>query len=224
MGVVTPFGGAWIWLGVALVLGVAASVWLRRRSYRRPDDEIYRPVSPCWAAVLIVAGTAVALPLTGSRPAVVQASYLIGLVWGVLLTLIDLDVRRLPDLLVLPAYPVVVLLLATCSLVTGSWSALLVALGCAGAAVAVFFLAAMVSPSADGLGLGDVKLAGVLGALLGWLSWLNAVMGLLSGFVVGGLAGAVLLILGRANRRSHIAFGPAMLVGAYVWCVLPPLS
>jgi leader peptidase (prepilin peptidase)/N-methyltransferase len=148
----------------------------------------------------------------------------LALVWAVVLALVDLEVKRLPDALVLPAYPVVAVLLALCSAVTGDGSALLRAATCAGAAVACFLLAALASPVADGLGLGDVKLAGVLGALLGWLGWYEALMGLLTGFVIGALLAMVLLVLRRVRRSGSIPLGPAMLAGAYVWFVLSPLA
>jgi leader peptidase (prepilin peptidase) / N-methyltransferase len=139
------------------------------------------------------------------------------------LAFIDLDVRRLPDVLTLPAYPVVALLLALCSVATGDRAALLRAAACAGLAVVAFFLAALFSPGGDGLGLGDVKLAGTLAALLGWLGWSTALYGLLTGFILGGLVAAVLLVSRRADRRSHLSFGPALIAGAFIWAVLPPL-
>ncbi|HZA74105.1 MAG TPA: prepilin peptidase, partial [Propionibacteriaceae bacterium] len=157
------------------------------------------------------------------RPPVVIITYGAALVWGLVLTFIDLDVRRLPDSLTLPAYPVAALLLALCSAVTGDWAALWRAAACAGLAVLAFFLAALLSPGAEGLGLGDVKLAGTLGGLLGWLGWWPALYGLLTGFILGGLVAAVLLVSRRAGRKSHLSFGPAMIAGAYIWAVLPPL-
>jgi len=81
-------------------------------------------------------------------------------------------------------------------------------------------IAAVVGASSEGLGLGDVKLAGVLGALLGWIGWISAVMGLLTGFVFGGLLAGVLLIFRRADRKSHMSFGPSMITAAYVWTLL----
>jgi leader peptidase (prepilin peptidase)/N-methyltransferase len=67
-----------------------------------------------------------------------------------------------------------------------------------------------------------VKLAGVLGGLLGWLGPMSAMLGLLSGFVLGGIVAIVLLAARKADRRSHLSFGPAMIAGAYLWAVLPP--
>ena len=76
-------------------------------------------------------------------------TYGAALVWGLVLAFIDLDVRRLPDWLTLPAYPVAAVLLALCSAATGD-RALLRAAACAGLAVVVFLLAALLSPGAEG--------------------------------------------------------------------------
>ena len=68
-----------------------------------------------------------------------------------------------------------------------------------------------------------MKLAGTLGGLLGWWGWWTALYGLLTGFILGGLVAAVLLVSRRADRRSHLSFGPALIAGAYIWAVLPPI-
>jgi len=215
---------AWVWVGLAGLLGVLAAGWLRRRGYRRPDDEQHLVVRPWTVPVLAVLGAAAAGPFLADQPPVVLATLVLALVWAVVLAVVDLEVRRLPDRLVLTAYPVTAVLLTVCALVTGEPAALVRVLTCAGAAVAVFLVVALLSPGGEGLGLGDVKLAGVLGALLGWWGWSEALVGLLSGFVLGGLGAVVLLITRRVDRRGSFAFGPAMLVGAYVWTLLAPLA
>ena len=65
-----------------------------------------------------------------------------------------------------------------------------------------------------GMGLGDVALAPVLGLTLGWQSWGSSLVGLLGGFLIGAAVGIVLLVAGRAGRRSQIPHGPFMMVGA----------
>ncbi|MFF0943391.1 hypothetical protein ACFYE2_04085 [Kocuria sp. CPCC 205300] len=65
-----------------------------------------------------------------------------------------------------------------------------------------------------GMGMGDVRLSGLLGMCLGFASVWHAVLGAVAGFVVGGLAGALLLVAGRVGARSRVAFGPAMITGA----------
>lgn len=134
---------------------------------------------------------------------------------GVLLAVIDADVRRLPDAITLPAYPVVALLLVPASLLgvaAVGWSGLLRAALGALVAAAVYLLLCL-APGAQ-LGFGDVKLAGLLGLALGWLSWASLAVGLVLGFAYGAAYGLVLLLARRAGLRSRIPFGPAMLAGA----------
>jgi leader peptidase (prepilin peptidase)/N-methyltransferase len=130
----------------------------------------------------------------------------------VALTLIDFDVRRLPDPIVLPSYVVGVLLLAPAAVAHADWSSagrgLLAMLALFG-----FYLAlALVYPG--GMGFGDVKLAGLLGLYLGWLGWSPVLIGTFAGFLTGGLVGAVLLVARRASRKTAVPFGPSMLAGA----------
>jgi leader peptidase (prepilin peptidase)/N-methyltransferase len=67
-----------------------------------------------------------------------------------------------------------------------------------------------------GVGGGDVRLAPVIGGLLGWLGLGHVVVGLMAGFLVGGVAALGLLALRRAGLRTMIAYGPAMCLGAWV--------
>lgn len=133
---------------------------------------------------------------------------------GVALWMIDLDVKRLPNSIVLPSYLVAAGLLAVAAVVTGEWGDLLRALLGMTALYGFYFLLALVYPA--GMGFGDVKLAGVLGLYLGWLGWAEVVTGGFLGFLFGGVVGLALMALGRAGRKSQIPFGPFMLAGALV--------
>lgn len=133
---------------------------------------------------------------------------------GVALAMIDLDHHRLPDVIVLPLYPLTVAGLVLAGLVSGSWP-LLPAL--AGAAAWLLVIGgSWLATGGRGMGFGDVKLAPVLGATLGWVSFGSAVVGLFSAFVLGALVGLGLMLTGRAGRSSHLPFGPFLLVGASV--------
>lgn len=132
----------------------------------------------------------------------------VGLVW------IDADVHRLPDGLVLPAYPALLVLLLVATLGLGDWRALARALICLAVAFTAFFLMNLVSPAS--LGFGDVKLSGLIGLLLGWVGVQQAVTGVVAGFVVGGLVALLMLIGQRVGLRSHIAYGPSLLLGTFL--------
>lgn len=132
----------------------------------------------------------------------------------VALAIIDIETHRLPNVIVLPGYAVGVALLGTAALLQGD----LVGLGrmAAGAGIlfVFYFVLAMISPR--GMGMGDVKLAGVLGLFLGSLGWGQLAVGAGAAFVLGGLFSIILLITRRAGRKSGIPFGPWMLLGAWV--------
>jgi leader peptidase (prepilin peptidase)/N-methyltransferase len=136
----------------------------------------------------------------------------------VALTLIDLDVKRLPNAIVLPSYVVGLVLLGGAAAITGEWEALLRAgLGMV-AMFAFFFVLALIYPA--GMGFGDVKLAGVLGLYLGWLGWGELVIGGFLGFLLGGVVGMGLMVVRKAGRKTAIPFGPFMLIGALLSVVV----
>ena len=133
---------------------------------------------------------------------------------SVVLTLIDVDTHRLPNVIVLPSYIVGALLLATACLLGADWWALARAgIGMA-AMFAFYFVLRLIRP--DGMGGGDVKLAGLLGMHLAWLGWGPLVVGAFAAFLLGGVVGIALMALRRANRRTAIPFGPWMIAGAWV--------
>jgi leader peptidase (prepilin peptidase) / N-methyltransferase len=131
---------------------------------------------------------------------------------GIALAMIDIDVKRLPNAIVLPSYVVMAVLLSTAAAIEGEWDTLLRAALAGLALYAFYFLLMLVYPR--GMGFGDVKLAGILGAALGWLGWGELVVGSFLAFLVGGVFGLALMVVGRAGRKSAIPFGPWMLLGA----------
>jgi leader peptidase (prepilin peptidase) / N-methyltransferase len=132
--------------------------------------------------------------------------------FGVALGYIDLRRHRLPDALTFPAFAAGVLLLAGAAAANQEWGAYARAwLGAA--ALAGFYLLLVVLRPAD-MGLGDVKLAAVLGLYLGWLGWGAVFIGAFLGFLFGGLVGLALVATGRATLRTAVPAGPTMLLGA----------
>jgi leader peptidase (prepilin peptidase) / N-methyltransferase len=150
----------------------------------------------------IMAGGAVGLLAFGATPHGVTMAFFLSVL--VALALIDFEQRILPNAIVLPA--TVVLLAANIAFEparTAEW----IAAG-AGAAVLLFVLH-LVNPR--GMGMGDVKLALLLGAALG--------AGVMTALLVASLAVwpvAIYLLARRRNIRSAaIAFGPFLAFGAF---------
>jgi leader peptidase (prepilin peptidase)/N-methyltransferase len=131
---------------------------------------------------------------------------------AVLLALLDLAHRLLPNRVVLPALGAGAVLLLGAAALDGNWAALARAYAAGAALFAVFLVLALLAPS--GLAMGDVKLAAVLGLHLGWVSWRAVVLGGAAGFVVQAVAALVLLALRRVGRKGELPFGPSLLVGA----------
>jgi len=131
---------------------------------------------------------------------------------GVALAAIDLSVQRLPDQLTLPAYPVMIVLLAIAALIGHTPGALGRAL-LGGLLLGGTYLAlALMRPG--GMGGGDVKLAGLAGIALGWLGWPTLIFGAALGFILCGAVSLALIAVRRLSMQSMISFGPFMLAGA----------
>lgn len=187
-------------------------------------------VVPAWAAgnlktaarvgrrarVLAALGTALAFGVLGWR---------IGLDWllpallalalvGVAISVVDLLEQRIPNRMLLLGSPVVGVLLLGGLALHAAWWSMLWMLGGAAAMFALYFLLALISPNA--MGMGDVKLSALLGGVLGALGLTSWLVGLLAAFLIGGVAAIASLIAGRAGWRSNIPFGPWMVAGALV--------
>ncbi|MEP6481575.1 MAG: prepilin peptidase [Rhodoglobus sp.] len=133
---------------------------------------------------------------------------------SVALAIIDIDVHKLPNSIVLPSYLVGIILFTAAAFLSGNFESLARAgIAMAGLTIA-YFLMVLVYPA--GMGMGDVKLAGVLGLYLGWVGWGAVFVGALAAFVLGGVFGIILVSTGRATRKTGIPFGPWMLAGASV--------
>jgi len=137
---------------------------------------------------------------------------------GTALFLIDIDVKRLPDVIVWPSWVVTVVCLGAAALFTpgagghlahAGWGALTF-----GGLYAVAFYGSALVYGAGAFGFGDVKLAPVLGAALGWFGWGPTLVGLMGAFAIGAVVGLVLMVSRILPRMSKVPYGPFMLTGA----------
>ena len=134
------------------------------------------------------------------------------------LAVVDARTRRLPDTIVLPGGAAVVLLLGAAALVVGEPVRLAgVGAGAAGAFAACLGVH-LARPAA--FGGGDVKLAALCGAVLGWGGLQAVASGIALAFLAGGVAG-IGVVLGGA-RRTSFPFGPFLLFGTW-WRVIAGL-
>lgn len=133
---------------------------------------------------------------------------------SVWLSVVDVREHRLPNQVTLPLLPVLIALLALASLGTGEFSSLWRALLAAAVLFVVYFVLNLVYPA--GLGMGDVKLAPSIGAMLGWLSWSAVLWGSLFALFSMGVLSLVLIVLRRATMKTALPFGPFMFAGAWI--------
>lgn len=146
----------------------------------------------------------------GGQPVTFALGFLA--VLGVALAAIDIAVQRLPDRLTLPAYPVLIALLAVAALAGHDLATLAHALLGGLALGAGYLLLALIRPGQ--LGGGDVKAAGLAGLALGWFGWATLLAGAALGFVLAAVVSLALLAARRVTLKSAISFGPFLLAGA----------
>ncbi|MBP2436349.1 hypothetical protein [Microbacterium amylolyticum] len=72
------------------------------------------------------------------------------------------------------------------------------------------------------MGGGDIKLAALLGLLLGWIGWGAVIVGAFAGFLVGSLVGITVIVARGGSRKTAFPFGPSMVVGAAIGAVAGP--
>lgn len=128
------------------------------------------------------------------------------------LLIVDIEHHRLPDRLIAPAAIGGLILLSIAAAVRHDWSTLGRSVAAGGIVTALFGALAVASPSS--IGLGDVKLSGVIAIYLGWLGWSKVLYGIFAGFAIGAVIATILLACRRASRTTTIPFGPELIVGA----------
>jgi leader peptidase (prepilin peptidase) / N-methyltransferase len=184
--------------------------WLLLRGRCRDCAE---PISPRYPLVELATAAGFAVVAAFIGPSWELPAFLYLLAISIALALIDIDVHRLPNAIVLPAYGIGAVLLAVPSLVAGDTGQLARLVAGMALLYGLYFLLAVAHPA--GMGFGDVKLAGVLGMYLAWIGWSELGVGAFLAFLVGGVFGIALMLVRRAGRKSRIPFGPFMLLGAW---------
>ena len=129
----------------------------------------------------------------------------------VVLTVIDLDHKLLPNRVVYPAFVVGWAGLVAAAIVDGTTDRLLDAAIGAGIFGGTFFLIALIAPR--GMGFGDVKLAFVLGTFLGYVRIGLVPLGMFLEFLIGALTGVAVMLVGGGDRKMQIPFGPFLALG-----------
>lgn len=122
-----------------------------------------------------------------------------------ILAIIDHEQRLVPDRMLLIALPIVLLL----NLLVRNPTILSSLVGGV-AGVTLFAIIHTFRP--DGMGWGDVKLAGLIGLMVGFP---DVVFALLLGMIAGGIA-ALLLISQGMSRQQTMAYAPYLAIGGWI--------
>ncbi len=173
------------------------------------------PIAPRYLAAEVLTTTVwvlavIRLPLTWGLLAYLPFLWVL-----VALSLIDLETKLLPNAIVYPSVIVGIPLLAITTALLGDGVSLWIrALAGMAAGAGAFFVIALIYPA--GMGMGDVKLAGLIGLFLGYISWEYLIAGFFLAFFIGAIVGVALMVGGKAGRKTAIPFGPFMALGAII--------
>jgi len=130
----------------------------------------------------------------------------------VALSVIDIQVKRLPNRLVYPSVLIAAPYIVLADLAGGHLDAIRAGLGFLAYGVGLLIVA-FIAP--QGMGMGDVKLAGLIGLVLGSLGIGLVAVAAGFGILFGGV-GAIVALLSGAGRKSKVPYGPFMAAGALV--------
>lgn len=170
------------------------------------------PIAVRYPAVELL--TAVLFAATAVRlgPNLELAPFLLLVAVLIAVSVIDIEHYIVPNRIVIFALVTSVPLLAVTAIVdhqgTELRNAMLGSLMASGA----LFLLHLAYPR--GMGMGDVKLALVLGLYLGWLGLGHVFLGIFLGFLLGSIVGIALIVTGLRTRSQHLPFAPFLAGGA----------
>lgn len=134
---------------------------------------------------------------------------------GVALAYVDWRLRLLPTAIIRPSFALVCLLAVAAALLEGEPRRL------AGAVIGLVVIRGLywlLWRFTPGMGFGDVRLAGIVGVVLGWFGAPALLVGGYAGFLLGVVCWVPMRLL-RLTRDRSFPFGPFMLVGVVVGVV-----
>ena len=198
----TPLG----WRCGACGVCLSFTTWVRAGWHRPRHPDCSAADEPAGVPAWVLATATAALfglaaAMFGAGLQLVLAGGLIVLL--LVIAVVDVQCRLVLDRLTYPG-------LVVGPLFAWLWPGLGVGAALLGGLAALIIFGALVLLYRRGMGLGDVKLATLIGLYLGWPQVLPA---LLTAFLMGGLVGVAILLTG-GSRRSTFAYSPVLVAGA----------
>jgi leader peptidase (prepilin peptidase)/N-methyltransferase len=198
------------------VTGLAVGIVLRQLSHA--------PAAPAALECITGALFAILAWRVGPEPHLLAYSALAAV--SVPLATIDFAEHRLPNQLILPAYPAVLGLLSLAAVIDHNPSALVRSVTASTVLVATFGLPGIFCPG--WMSGGDAKLAGLLGLMTGWASWNVVLTALLLCWVLALLGWVMPVALHNVFRpaspqiQAEVPLGPFLITGAFTALLLHP--
>ena len=183
--------------------------WLLLKGRCRTCGE---PISPRYPLVelgtaAVFAATAVRLGVDAALPA-----FLVVMAGLVAISAVDLELFIVPNRILYPTLFAAAPLLMAAAAVDGDWNGARTAAIGGALGWGLLLVIHLVSPA--GMGFGDVRLAGLIGMMLGWLSLGHVLVGLFLAFASAAVLGVGLIALGVKGRKDKVPFGPFLAAGA----------
>ncbi len=125
----------------------------------------------------------------------------------------DLKHYIIPDKVIYPAIIIAIIYNISYFLFVIDNSSLLIQSSISAFAAAVFFLLIVLISRGRWMGVGDIKLAFLLGLVLGWP---NILVALFLAFFLGAIIGIGLIIFGKKTLKSEVPFGPFLVFGTFL--------
>lgn len=153
-------------------------------------------------------------PVCGIRGDIIRIPLLLAIIsFLIIIFVFDLKHYLIPDKIVFPAIGITFLYLFVGTVADPSlWQWLIIPLLSALGA-SLFFLCLVLITRGKGMGVGDVKLAFLIGLLL---SWPHILTSLFIAFLSGGIIGIFLVLLKKKKMKSMVPFGPFLVAGTII--------
>ncbi len=177
------------------------------RSCGEPISARY-PLIEALTAVLF-AVTAVHIGADWALPA-----FLVVVAGLIAISAVDLERFIVPNRILYPTLFIAAPLLLLAGALNDDWGSVRTAAIGGALAWGLLLVIHLISPK--GMGFGDVRLAGLIGMTLGWLSVGHVLVGLFLGFLTASVVGVSLIVLHLKGRKDKVPFGPFLALGAYL--------
>lgn len=135
----------------------------------------------------------------------------------IVITFIDIDHQIIPNILSIPGIPLFFILSFAVPQV--NWLESLIGILVGGGSLYLVALVYHLIKKTEGMGMGDMKLLAMIGALIGWK---GVVFTIFVSSAVGSLVGGVVILINRGTLKTMIPYGPFIAIGAIAYIFFGP--